>query len=156
MKTHHYNLRIEWTGNLGTGTNSYRAYSRNHEIQATGKPHITGSADPAFRGDTNRYNPEELLLASLSSCHMLWFLHLCSVSNIIVTAYQDDPRATMIETPDGAGRFSEVCLQPLISLERPVEKAKLDALHEKAHRMCFIANSVNFPVRCEARLLVEK
>jgi organic hydroperoxide reductase OsmC/OhrA len=151
MKSHHYHLQLEWTGNLGSGTSSYRSYSRNHEISADGKRKIEGSSDPAFRGDLSRYNPEELLLASLASCHMLWFLHLSAESKIVVTAYHDQPKGIMVETPDGSGHFKEVCLQPLVSLESPLEETALEALHQKAHRMCFIANSVNFPVLCRSR-----
>lgn len=154
MKTHHYSLQLEWTGNLGTGTQSYRTYSRNHEITVEGKQVIAGSSDPSFRGDPGRYNPEELFLASLSSCHMLWFLHLCAVNKIIVTTYEDHPKGVMQETADGSGHFSDVCLYPRVSTENVVEEHQLNELHEKAHEMCFIANSVNFPVRCEASLIL--
>ena len=156
MKEHHYSLLVEWTGNLGAGTSSYRAYSRDHDISAEGKVSIAGSSDSAFRGDSSKYNPEELLLASLSSCHMLWFLHLCAERKIVVTAYNDQPKGIMMETADGSGRFREVCLQPLISLEDSTQETKLDVLHERAHSLCFIANSVSFPVRCEARYKPDK
>ena len=146
MREHHYKVNITWTGNRGKGTESYTSYDRNHTIVAGQKPVIPGSSDPAFRGDNTRYNPEELLVASLSSCHMLWFLHLCSVAGVVVQEYVDDAAGTMEETADGGGRFTEVTLFPVITVasEEMVEKA--DALHEKANELCFIASSVNFPV----------
>src|SRR5579871_3952493 len=102
MKQHHYSIELRWTGNLGNGTKTYKTYSRNHEILSPGKPVLPGSSDPVFRGDSSRYNPEELLVASLSSCHMLWFLHLCADNGIVVTDYQDSPSGTMVEAPDGS------------------------------------------------------
>ncbi|MDJ1183716.1 OsmC family protein [Roseofilum casamattae] len=152
MKTnreHSYSLQVRWSGNLGEGTSEYTAYSRSHEIIGTNKPTILGSADPSFRGDRDRYNPEELLVASLSSCHMLWYLHLCSDAGIVAVSYVDNPIGTMVETRSGDGHFQEVILQPIvrISSDRNLDKAR--GLHEEAHRLCFIANSVNFPVRCQ-------
>lgn len=150
--THLYRLRIVWTGNLGAGTSGYRAYGRDHRIEAEGKAVIEASADPAFRGDAARYNPEELLLASLSSCHMLWYLHLSAAEGVVVTGYQDEPIATMIEDPGGGGRFTEAVLRPRVTLAGGSDRATAMALHGEAHRLCFIANSVSFPVRCEATI----
>lgn len=145
-KEHVYSLTITWTGNTGTGTSNYRTYERSHSISATGKPEILASSDPAFRGDKNRYNPEELLLASLSGCHMLWFLHLCADQGIVVTGYVDHPSGVMAETADGGGRFTAVTLHPVVTMSTPDSLHLLHALHERAHQLCFIANSVNFPV----------
>jgi len=144
--SHHYKVNITWTGNRGSGTSSYSSYDRNHTITAGQKTAIPGSSDPAFRGDNTRYNPEELLVASLSSCHMLWYLHLCAAAGVVVLEYIDDAAGTMEETADGGGHFTEVTLFPVITVasEEMVEKA--DALHEKANKLCFIANSCNFPV----------
>lgn len=150
-RQHTYTLRLDWTGNTGEGTRSYRSYSRNHQIQIPGKPAIEGSSDPAFRGDPERYNPEELFLASLSSCHMLWFLHLCADNGIVVTSYRDEPEGTMEENTTG-GKFTAVTLKPVIKTAEPVSIEIIEALHEEAHRNCFIANSVNFPIRCESRI----
>ena len=146
---HHYQSMVRWTGNKGTGTSAYRAYSRDHEIRGPGKPAIPASSDPAFHGDASRYNPEELLVASLSSCHMLWYLHLCAVNKVVVLEYEDHAGGIMEETDDGDGRFLEVTLRPHITLtaESDLETAK--RLHHDAHEKCFIANSVNFPVGCE-------
>ena len=149
MATHHYKTTVEWTGNTGAGTASYKAYERAHEIRIAGKPPIPGSSDPAFRGDPARYNPEDLLVASLSTCHMLWFLHLAATSKLVVTAYVDEASGTMIEEATGAGRFTEVVLAPAVTVKGPVDAAKIEALHHQAHEKCFIANSVNFPVRCQ-------
>src|SRR5262249_42541524 len=113
-RTHSYRAKIEWTGNTGLGTSDYRAYQRSHDITIEGKPVIRGSSDPAFRGDRARYNPEELLVASLSACHMLWYLHLCADNKITVTSYVDCAEGTMIETQDGGGRFTEVTLKPQV------------------------------------------
>ena len=148
-KHHSYSTTVRWTGNLGTGTTGYKDYGRNHEISAPGKPVIPGSSDPAFRGDPARYNPEEMLVASISTCHMLWYLHLSAVNKVVVLDYQDNAVGIMEESADGGGRFLEVMLQPLITVtaESDLETAK--RLHQEAHEKCFIANSVNFPVLCE-------
>ena len=146
---HTYHTQLHWTGNLGSGTSGYRAYSREHEIRVDGKPMLPGSSDPAFRGDPTRYNPEDLLVASLSACHMLWFLHLCADAGIVVTTYSDNAVGTMTETADGSGRFSEVTLRPQVTVAEAAMIERAQALHADAHRMCFIANSCNFPVRHE-------
>ncbi|MEO6879114.1 MAG: OsmC family protein [Gemmatimonadaceae bacterium] len=147
--THQYSIQVTWTGNTGAGTRGYRAYERAHEISAPGKPAISGSSDPAFRGDAGRYNPEELLVASLSSCHMLWYLHLASEAGIVVTAYRDHAMGSMRESSDGGGAFAEVVLRPVVTAQRGAAAAVVSELHHRAHALCFIANSVNFPVRCE-------
>ncbi|WP_067668457.1 OsmC family protein [Nocardia miyunensis] len=148
-KTHHYEVDVTWTGNTGTGTSGYREYERAHDIAALGKPVIPGTADPAFRGVPERWNPEELLVASLSQCHMLWFLALCAQERIVVTDYTDRPSGTMVETADGGGHFSEVVLRPQVRTAESQHVDRTRILHERAHKMCFIANSVNFEVRCE-------
>lgn len=145
---HHYALTLSWTGNRGRGTADYKAYGRDHEITANGPPMLPGSADPAFRGDSSRWNPEQLLLASLSACHQLWFLHLCADAGLCVTGYQDHPTATMRETTDGAGQFIEVTLNPIVTLAQGTNTSLAHTLHKTAHAKCFIARSVNFPVHC--------
>jgi organic hydroperoxide reductase OsmC/OhrA len=149
-KSHSYQVKVEWTGNTGAGTSTYRGYERAHEISAPGKPAIYGSSDPTFRGDATRYNPEELLVASLSACHLLWYLHLCTDHGIVVTDYVDQPRGQMIETGDGGGRFVEVVLRPEVTINVGADLTLAEKLHERAHALCFIANSMNFPVRCES------
>jgi organic hydroperoxide reductase OsmC/OhrA len=144
-RSHHYEVTVNWTGE----TRSYRSYERAHEVTADGKAPIAGSSDPAFRGDPARWNPEELLVASLAQCHMLWFLHLCSADGVVVTGYTDTPAGTMIETADGGGEFSEVVLRPRVELADPTQAGLLPGIHERAHKLCFIARSVNFPVRHE-------
>lgn len=131
---------------MGTGTSNYRAYERDHIISVNGKPAIPASSDPSFRGDKTRYNPEELLVSSLSSCHMLWYLHLCSAAGVMAIEYTDEAKGVMIETTGGAGYFKEVTLFPRVVVldESMIEKA--NALHHEANKMCFVANSVNFPV----------
>lgn len=150
-KIHRYPTRVEWTGNQGRGTADYRAYSRDHVISAPGRPDLAGSSDPAFRGDATRYNPEDLMVASLSSCHMLWYLHLCSVAGIVVLAYRDEAEGTMTEDEGGGGRFTSAVLRPVVTLAPGSDVARGLALHEEAHRLCYIANSVNFPVGIEPR-----
>lgn len=154
-KQHHYAVRVVWTGNLGTGTESYRGYKRAHEIVATGKPMIDGSADPAFRGDPERWNPEELLVAALSACHKLWYLGLCSQANIVVTSYEDDAEGIMVEEASGAGQFTSVILRPRIIISANSDEAIARSLHHHAHEMCFIARSVNFPVHHEPTIILE-
>jgi len=153
-KQHRYSARVTWTGNLGQGTSSYRAYSRNHEIAAAGKPVLPGSSDPTFRGDPDRYNPEEFLVSSLSTCHMLWYLHLCAEAKIVVVEYVDEASGVMTERSDGGGRFTEVTLKPHVVIASGGDLARAEALHERAHHLCFIANSVNFPVRCDPRIRI--
>ncbi|HEY9461730.1 MAG TPA: OsmC family protein [Vicinamibacterales bacterium] len=153
-KQHRYSVHVTWTGNLGQGTSSYRAYSRNHEIAAAGKPVLPGSSDPTFRGDPDRYNPEEFLVSSLSTCHMLWYLHLCAEAKIVVVEYVDEASGVMTERSDGGGRFTEVTLKPHVVIASGGDLARAEALHERAHHLCFIANSVNFPVRCEPRIRI--
>lgn len=150
MKTHTYDLEIVWTGNDGEGTRTYRSYRRDHEIRAAGRPVLAGSSDPAFRGDPTRYNPEQLLVAALSSCHLLWYLHLCAVNGIIVHDYRDDAQGEMAENANGSGQFVRVVLRPRVRISGDGEKAH--ALHAEAHRYCFIARSVNFPVAIEPQI----
>ena len=153
-KTHNYTIHLKWTGNLGEGTKKYNAYSRNHEIQATGKPLIPGSSDPGFRGDSSRYNPEELLVSTLSSCHMLWFLHLCSTHQIVVTAYRDEATGIMEEAENGSGKFTEVTLHPKVSITDGTKVELAQSLHHEANKMCFIANSCNFPVLHKGEIII--
>jgi organic hydroperoxide reductase OsmC/OhrA len=153
-KQHRYATRTEWSGNLGEGTANYRAYSRDHVISAAGRPDLLGSSDPAFRGDASRWNPEDLLVASLSSCHMLWYLHLCAQAKIVLLAYHDDAAGTMVEDDHDGGRFTQAVLRPVATIAAGGDAALAKALHEEAHRLCFIANSVNFPVTIEPVMLV--
>lgn len=148
-REHRYGVRVDWTGNLGQGTAGYRAYSRDHAITAGTKPPIPGSSDPAFRGDPARWNPEELLVASLSACHKLWYLHLCAEAGITVLAYADAAAGTMVEDADGGGRFARVTLRPQVTVKPGDDRARAAELHHRAHALCFIANSVNFPVDVE-------
>jgi organic hydroperoxide reductase OsmC/OhrA len=153
-KPHRYEVAVAWTGNRGEGTAGYRAYARDHEVSCDGKPAIAASSEPMFRGDPARWNPEELLVAALSQCHLLWYLHLCSVSGVVVVAYEDRAEGVMVQTDDGGGRFTEVTLRPTVTVaeESMIEPAL--ELHARAHEHCFIANSVNFPVRHEPETLV--
>ena len=149
-REHAYRTTVRWTGTRGTGATAYRAYGREHEIEAPGKATtIAGSSDPTFLGDPARYNPEELLLASLSACHMLWYLGLCAAAGATVIEYVDVADGVMIETDDGGGRFTSVTLRPRIRLAPGVDRALAERLHHEAHAKCFIANSVNFPVGIE-------
>ena len=154
-RQHSYRTEIVWTGNLGQGTSTYRSYERTHDISAPGVPTVAGSADPAFRGDPARWNPELMLLASLSQCHMLSYLHVCAMNGVTVTAYTDSATGTLDQTPDGGGHFTEAVLHPVVEVADPATVAKAEALHADAHRLCFIASSVNFPVRHEPTVSVE-
>lgn len=147
MKEHYYQSKVEWTGNKGSGTDHYKNYERSHHIHIENKPLIEGSSDPAFRGDKTKHNPEDFLVASLSSCHMLWYLHFCSVNNVIVEEYTDIAEGVMLEDRDGKGRFKEVILNPVVTVQSEEMIEKAIELHKKASEYCFIANSVNFPVR---------
>jgi len=155
MAFHHYEIGLAWTGNQGEGTTSYRSYQRSYSITAPGRPDILGSSDPAFRGDPSRYSPEDMLVASLSSCHMLWYLHLCAVAGVIVTEYTDRAKGTIMENPDGSGHFTEVILYPVIAVRDSSMIEKAIELNHQAHKMCFIANSCNFPIRHEPHVIVK-
>lgn len=154
-KLHLYRVEIHWTGNTGLGTQSYSTYDRAHTIGVADKPTIEASADPAFRGDKTKYNPEELLVASLSSCHMLWYLHLCATAQVVVTRYIDYPIGTLMESGDGGGQFSKVLLRPIVTIAPQGDPAVAAQIHDQAHQKCFIANSVSFPVQCEPSIQLE-
>jgi organic hydroperoxide reductase OsmC/OhrA len=146
IKDHHYQSTVQWTGNKGAGTCDYASYERSHKIGIESKPDILGSSDPAFRGDKTKHNPEDLLVSSLSACHMLWYLHLCAQSGVVVLDYIDHATGIMTETENGGGHFTQVTLNPIVTVleERMIDLA--NDLHAKANERCFIANSVNFPV----------
>jgi organic hydroperoxide reductase OsmC/OhrA len=153
-RTHRYELTVTWTGDRGEGTSAYRSYSRSHEVSADGRRLIEGSPDPVFRGDAERWNPEQLLVAALSQCHMLSYLHLCAVAGVVVTGYVDHPLGTMQESAGSGGRFVEVLLRPEVTVASADMTRRAEVLHEDAHRACFIAASVNFPVRHEPTVVV--
>jgi len=154
-ETHDFPARIVWTGNRGTGNTSYTGYDRTWEIRTPGKPPVACSNDPALGGDPTLHNPEDLLISALSSCHMLWFLHLAHRAKIIVSAYQDDPVGFGETAPNGAGRFTAAVLRPTITVAKGTDTLRADALHHDVHNYCFIARSVNFPVRYEPTYLFD-
>jgi organic hydroperoxide reductase OsmC/OhrA len=154
-KKHRYGVQLEWTGNTGTGTASYDGYERAYVLRSGGKPAIIGSSDAAFRGDAARWNPEDLLVASLSSCHHLWYLHLCADAGVDVIAYRDDASGVMNENSDGSGEFTAVVLRPTVTISRSSDREKALSLHHDAARVCFVARSVNFPVGHEPTIIVQ-
>jgi organic hydroperoxide reductase OsmC/OhrA len=154
-KQHYYKSTIKWTGNNGSGTDNYRNYERSHQIIIENKSDILGSSDTVFRGDKTKHNPEELLVSSLSSCHMLWYLHLCSEAGVIVSDYIDNATGTMVESSNGGGQFSEVTLNPIVTVIEKSMVDKANELHKKANELCFIANSVNFKVKHNPTIISE-
>jgi organic hydroperoxide reductase OsmC/OhrA len=153
LLAHSYEVAVEWLGSRGVGTVDYRSYGREHIVTASGKPSIAGSADRAFRGDTERWNPEELLLAALSQCHLLSYLHVAASHGIVVVAYTDAAVGTMEQTRDGGGHFTSATLRPLVTIASgDLELAQ--GLHAEASAKCFIAASVNFPVRHEPQTVM--
>lgn len=146
MRVHHYNIKTTWTGNRGQGTSEYKSYDRSHTISIEGKPDIQGSSDPTFRGDKTKHTPEDLFVSTLSTCHMLWYLHLCAVNGVVVMDYSDQATGTLEEDINGSGHFTQVTLNPVVVVSEKSMIEKANALHHDAHKMCFIANSVNFPV----------
>ena len=155
-KSHEYQTSLVWTGNKGSGTMDYRSYDRSYVISVDQKADIQGSSDSAFMGDKEKHNPEDLLLSAISSCHMLWYLHLCSENGIVVLDYTDKALGTMTENADGSGHFSAVQLNPRVTISKEGDVAKANALHEQANKMCFIANSCNFPITHEPNCTVER
>lgn len=156
MMIHLYHTNLIWKGNRGSGTSGYTAYSRDYNIEIAGKPDISGSADPTFRGDPAKHNPEELFLASLSACHMLWYLHLCADHGIAVMDYTDTARGKMETKENGGGRFTSVTLQPIVLIMKSENRTLAAELHQKANEMCFIANSCNFPIEHKAKVRIKK
>jgi organic hydroperoxide reductase OsmC/OhrA len=150
---HSYAIDVEWTGNRGPGTSDYKSYGRDLVIRSEGKHEIAASADTPFRGDADRWNPEELLLAALSQCHLLSYLHVAASHGVVVTAYTDAAVGTMEQTRDGGGHFTGVTLRPVVTIAGG-DAALADSLHAEASEKCFIAASVNFPVLHEPRTLV--
>jgi organic hydroperoxide reductase OsmC/OhrA len=155
-KEHHYAVEVRWTGNLGEGTRSYQSYTRTHEMISGCKPVIAGSSDPAFRGDEDRWNPEDLMVAAASACHKLWYLHLCAVAGVNVVAYVDRAQGVTMEDARRGGYFKGVTLRPEVTVDADSDVAKAAALHHDAHEKCCIANSVNFPIACEASIEQQK
>lgn len=149
QKLHIFKLSTKWTGNTGNGTSDYRHYERSHTVQVENKADIFCSSDAAFRGDASKHNPEDFFLAALSSCHMLWYLHLCADAGIVVMDYSDKVSGVMIEVAEGGGHFKEVTLHPCVIVSDPSMIEKALSLHEEANRKCFIANSCNFIIRHE-------
>lgn len=145
-RTHQYTSKVTWTGNRGSGTMDYRAYDRYFNIQIDGKPEIKGCSDSAFSGDKSVHNPEDLLLSAVASCHMLWYLHLCSENSIVVLEYSDEAQATMQEEKDGSGRFQSITLSPNVKIASGGNIERAEMLHQEAGKMCFIANSLNVPI----------
>jgi organic hydroperoxide reductase OsmC/OhrA len=153
MKTHDYTATVAWTGNRGEGTAHYKAYDRTWQVETPGKPVIACSNDPLLGGDPSRPNPEDLLLSSLSACHMLWYLHYASDAGIVVHDYRDEPVGVGEAAPGGAGRFLSATLRPVIKVARGADLVKAEAIHHQIHKVCFIAQSVNFPVSCAPRFI---
>lgn len=152
---HEYRVRARWTGDRGTGTSGYRDYDRAVTLEVTGKPALLASADKPFRGDPARWNPEDLLLAALAECHLLSYLHACVQAGVVVTAYEDDAVGTLVLDGRGGGAFREVTLRPRVTVAEAGMVAAAEAAHAQANEWCFIANSVNFPVRHEATVVAE-
>jgi organic hydroperoxide reductase OsmC/OhrA len=153
MRDHHYACSVEWTGNRGSGTSGYRDYDRAITVSAEGKPALLTSSDRTFHGDAARWNPEEMLVAALSSCHLLSYLHVAAAAGVVVTAYVDEPVGTMTQQGIG-GHFTEVVLRPVVSVTEASMTERANALHHDASQACFIAASVNFPVRHEPRVVI--
>ncbi|MEE1884778.1 OsmC family protein [Pedobacter flavus] len=150
-KQHTYTSKLIWTGNKGSGTMDYRSYDRDFKISMDGKPEILGSSDSDFLGDKNKHNPEDLLVSAVSSCHMLWYLHLCSKHGIVVMEYYDNAEGIMVEDGTGSGKFTSITLRPNVVLADNKQFELAEKLHTEANKMCFIANSLNFKVNHVAK-----
>jgi len=151
---HSYAVTVEWLGNRGTGTSGYRDYGREHVVRAEGKHELEGSSDRVFHGNADRWNPEELLLAALSQCHLLSYLHVAASAGVVVTGYTDAAVGTMVQTPDGGGRFTSATLRPRVTIASG-DAQLARSLHADANAKCFIAASVNFPVHHEPEIVLE-
>lgn len=154
-RSHNYKLSIKWDGNKGKGTSDYKAYGREYSILIDDKETLHGSADPTFRGDKTKYNPEDMLVAALSSCHMLSYFHVCTLGGVVVVDYVDHATGLMETLPDGSGRFIEVVLNPIVTVADASMIERASQFHKKASELCFIANSINFPVKHIATAIIE-
>ena len=152
---HNYKLTAVWTGNKGDGTKNVRTYDRSHTVSIQGKPDLFLTTDNPAVGDKSKLNPEDLLVSALSSCHMLSYLYLCSLEGVVITSYLDNATGIMIENESGGGKFKEVTLNPIVSVTEESMVEKAIALHHKAHEICYIANSVNFEVKCNPTCTIE-
>jgi organic hydroperoxide reductase OsmC/OhrA len=150
---HHFAVGLDWTGNRGSGTSGYREYGRDHVLHTEGKHDIAGSSDRAFFGDTDRWNPEELLVGALAQCHLLSYLHVAASNGIVVVGYTDAATGVMEQTADGGGHFTSVTLRPVVTIASGDPALALE-LHHEASTKCFIASSVNFPVLHEPEIRV--
>ena len=153
MSEHEYRVDLTWTGNRGTGTSGYRDYDRAVTLSGTAKPDLLASADPHFRGDGTRWNPEELLLAALAECHLLSYLHAAVSTGVIVVDYSDEASAAMT-TQGNSGRITSATLRPRVTVADPAMVDAARAAHALAHQWCFIANSVAFEVHLEPETLI--
>ncbi|MGF1465268.1 MAG: OsmC family protein [Sandaracinaceae bacterium] len=151
---HRYAVTVRWTGNRGEGTSAYRAYGREHVVQIAGKEDLLGSSDPVYRGDASLHNPEDLFVAALSSCHMLWFLHLACRARMCVVGYTDEALGELRVHEDGGGSFARVRLRPRVTVRGAADEEALRALHDEAHAKCFISQSVKCPVEIVPSLIV--
>lgn len=153
-QNHHYTIAVEWTGNNGLGTENYEVYERSHTVKVAGKPLLECSSDTPFRGDASKYNPEDFFVASLSSCHMLWYLHLCAENDVVVHQYLDNAEGTLTLPEDKGGHFAQVVLKPTVAVASPDMFSMAASLHQQAHQKCFIANSCNFPILIEPTIIL--
>jgi organic hydroperoxide reductase OsmC/OhrA len=149
-----YRAKLVWEGNLGLGTSSYQGYERAYRVEIAGKPDLEGTADPAFRGDPSKHNPEDLFLAALAACHMLFYLALCARRGLVLVAYEDGACGELALEAGGGGRFTGITLAPVATFSGEVDEAVAAALHEEAHRLCFLANSCSSPIRVAPRFRV--
>ena len=153
-KIHQFEAALRWTGNTGSGTTGYKAYDRTWDLQTPGKPVMHCTNDPELGGDPSKYNPEDMLIAALSSCHMLWYLHLCAITGVVVVEYVDRAAGALQINKDGSGQFISVTLRPQILISARSDMAKAKSAHNQAHKYCFIARSVSFPVKCEPAIAI--
>lgn len=151
-KLQEYKSKLYWTGNKGTGTSAYKAYDRTWRLEIDGKPKIDCSNDPILGGDPSKYNPEDMLISALSSCHMLWYLHLCSQAGVVVLSYADEPVGYGELEATGKGKFTSAILRPKIEITPESDAKAALEIHEQIHEYCFIARSVNFPVTYEPEI----
>ncbi len=153
MKIHEYKLSLTWTGNEGKGTADLSSYKRSYQSAVEGKPILEGSADPSYMGDPTKWNPEEMLLSSVASCQMLWYLGLCAMKKIAVTKYKDSPEGVVTTEAGGGGTFTEIILRPQIEISDAAQLEVAKSLHEEAHKKCFVANSLNCPIKIEPTVI---
>lgn len=154
MHQHSFKAHLSWQKHPQAGDINLRRQLKNHTVQIEGKETLHLSAAKAFKGDSNLLNPEDLLLSSLMSCHMLSYLYVCGQHQIEVVNYEDSAEAFLEVYEDGSGKIVKVILNPIVGLKDASQAEIAMSLHGEARKLCFIANSCNFEMVHQPKVVI--